>query len=419
MPMQSGETDSEAAGLSTVILTRQIGHYHDARFRAAAARLGNLSVLSLANEGGFGHFLARDPGGYSIDRLFPDRKAYESAVKSGELFGAVGKALARLAAETVVVSGWAAPESFAAIRWARHNRVPLVIMSESQADDAVRSRFREALKSRIVASCDAALVGGPPHFDYMAALGLPPARIHLGYDVVDNEYFARNADVARRSADHFRTEYGLPDRYILASARFIAKKNLPALVEAFAIAAHGTASAPDLVILGDGEERGAIEKAIERTGTGEHVHLPGFIPYDALPIYYGLAEAFAHVSLVEQWGLVVNEAMAAGLSVIVARHNGVARTVVEDGENGFLIDPRSVPDIAAALSRMFAMGPAERSAMGAKGRQAIANWGPARFGAGLRLAIRDAHAAPCKGRLHAWDRWLLDRLAGKLIQKVA
>jgi glycosyltransferase involved in cell wall biosynthesis len=419
MPMRSVEPDSEAAGLSTVILTRQINHYHDARFRAAAARLGNLSVISLANEGGFHHVLARDPGGYAIDRLFPDRKAYEAAVASGELASAVGAALDRLAAVTVVVSGWAAPESLAAIRWARHNRVPLVIMSESQADDAVRHRVREAVKSRIVASCDAALVGGPPHRDYMAALGLPPARIHLGYDVVDNEHFARNADAACRSAKQLRAKYRLPDRYLLASARFVAKKNLPALVEACAMAARATAAAPDLVILGDGEERGAIEAAIERTGMGGHVHLPGFVAYDVLPIYYGLAEAFAHVSLVEQWGLVVNEAMAAGLPVIVSRHNGAARTVVEDGENGILTDPASVPDVANALASVFAMSPAERSAMGAKARQAIAPWGPARFGAGLRSAIRDAHAAPCKGRLSAWDKWLLDRLAGKLIQAVA
>jgi glycosyltransferase involved in cell wall biosynthesis len=405
--------------VSTVILTRQIGHYHDARFRAAAARLGKLSVLSLANDSGFDHVLARDPGGYAINHLFPDRQAYEAAVTSGALGGAVGAALDRLAAETVVVSGWAAPESFAAIRWARQNRVPLVIMSESQADDAVRSRLREALKSRIVASCDAALVGGPPHRDYMAALGLPPARIHLGYDVVDNEHFARNADTARRNAEQLRARYRLPHRYVLASARFIPKKNLPALVDAYALAARATAAAPDLVILGDGAERGAIEAAVERTGIGEHVHLPGFMPYDALPMYYGLAEAFAHVSLVEQWGLVVNEAMAAGLPVIVARRNGVARTVVEDGHHGFLIDPGSVADMAAALSRLFAMGPAERSAMGAKARQAIANWGPTRFGAGLRSAIRDAHTAPCKGRLPGWDRWLLDRLAGKMIEAVA
>jgi glycosyltransferase involved in cell wall biosynthesis len=417
--MQPVEPDREVLGLSTVVLTRQIGHYHDARFRAAAARLGNLSVLSLANEGGFRHFLARDPGGYAIDRLFPDRKAYEAAVTSGELVGSVAAALDRLAAETVVVSGWAAPESFAAIRWARDNRVPLVIMSESQADDAVRRRLREALKSRIVALCDAALVGGPPHCDYMTALGLPAARIHLGYDAVDNEHFARGADAARHGAKHFRAKYGLPDRYILASARFVAKKNLPALVQAYAIAADGTAAAPDLVILGDGEERWAIEAAIARTGMGGHVHLPGFIPYDVLPIHYGLAEAFAHVSLVEQWGLVVNEAMAAGLPVVVARQNGVARTVVEDGENGLLIDPASVPEMAAAFSQVFAMAPAERSAMGARARQAIANWGPARFGAGLRSAVRDAHAAPGKGRLPAWDRWLLDRLAGKLIQTVA
>ena len=314
------------------ILTRQIGHYHDARYRGAAAALSNVTVVSTANQGGFAEFLARDIGGYSVERLFPDRAAYDAAVGEGHLSSVLEATLDGIAPDALAVSGWTTPESVAAISWGRRHGIPIVLMSETQADDAARSFFREAIKRRIVSLCDAALVGGPPQADYAARLGISPQHIHFGYNAVDNDHFAKGAAAARADADAVKATHSLPERYVLASARFIEKKNLPALVTGYAQAvATATGPTPDLVILGDGPTRDAIRAAAAAGGVATRVHMPGFRGYDVLPAYYGLADAFAHVSTVEQWGLVVNEAMAAGLPVIVSTPCGVGRTVVTDG----------------------------------------------------------------------------------------
>ena len=97
-----------------------------------------------------------------------------------------------------------------------------------------RSWWKEYLKSRLVKLCAAGLVGGAAHKDYMVQLGMPAERVFLGYDAVDNEYFRTKADEVRSQSSVVRSQLRLPERYFLASARFVEKKNLPRLIEAYA-----------------------------------------------------------------------------------------------------------------------------------------------------------------------------------------
>ena len=206
---------------------------------------------------------------------------------------------------------------------------------------------------------------------------MDPGRVFDGYDAVDNAYFAAGADAARTDAATLRAKYRLPERYFLASARFIPKKNLPRLLRAFAAyrVAAGQ-SAWDLVLLGDGPEKPAVLRAIAETNASEAVHLPGFKPFADLPVYYGLAGALVHPSTTEQWGLVVNEAMAAGLPAIVSQTCGCAADLITEWITGFAFDPYD----EAALTRALATVSAptfDRAAMGRAARTRIAEWGPA------------------------------------------
>jgi glycosyltransferase involved in cell wall biosynthesis len=145
--------------------------------------------------------------------------------------------------------------------------------------------------------------------------------------------------------------------------------------------------------------------------------LHGFQPYARLPIYYGLSEAFVHVSLVEQWGLVINEAAAAGLPLIVSRPCGAASELVEDGANGFLVEPADTSSISAALAAVMQAPVEERGAMGLRSRRIVAEWGPDRFADGLARAADAAMAAPGV-RLSAWDGLLLRALSRRVISEV-
>jgi glycosyltransferase involved in cell wall biosynthesis len=311
---------------------------------------------------------------------------------------AVGRQLRRALAaadpEVVAIPGWSHPGALAALLWCLRQRRPAVLMSDSGLRDQVRRRAREGAKGRVVRLFSSAVVAGAPQGEYACALGLPPGAVADGYDVVDNRHFARGARQARAADGPWRQRLGLPERFFLASGRFVAKKNLIRLLDAYAdYRRRAGADAWHLVLLGDGELRAAIESRIARLELAGHVVLAGFRQYDELPACYGLASAFVHASTTEQWGLVVNEAMAAGLPVIVSERCGCARDLVRDGGNGFTFDPLDVRRLADVMVEVASAG-CDRAAMGEASRRIIADWGPERFADGLMRAVAVAKSRP-------------------------
>jgi glycosyltransferase involved in cell wall biosynthesis len=400
------------------IFTAQIGNYHDARYRASLGLLRDLVVIAVTNEADFAEFLLTREAKYPVEQLFANAADYRAAITSGVVWAKTQEVLTRIDPTVVVVAGWATPESFSAIAWARAAGKRLVMLSDSQAEDAPRAFLRDAVKSRLVRSCDAALVAGRSHKNYIVSLGIPAARVFLGYDAVDNDHFERGAAAAHAQAGALRAQYELPPRYLLASARFIPKKNLPRLVQAYALAIEGQADAPDLVLLGDGPERAAIESAIALIPQPNKVHLPGFRSYDQLPTYYGLADGFVHVSTTEQWGLVINEAAAAGIPLVVSRSCGAALELVREGENGFLVDPYSVESVAGGLRRLMSLTPEARASMGKASQDIVVDWGPAHFADGLAAACEASLAQPPR-RLAPWDGLLVKVLGRSLMTRVS
>jgi glycosyltransferase involved in cell wall biosynthesis len=299
----------------------------------------------------------------------------------------------------------------------------MVVMSESSRQDEPRTWWREGIKRHIVGLYSAALVGGQRHVEYLAELGMPGERVFTGYDVVDNDYFRQKAEEVRSRRSEVRQKYALPENYFLASARFVEKKNLPKLIQtygeyrrrssAFAKATADkeiAAKVPwDLMVLGDGPLRETLNSQLSTLNLNEHVHLPGFEPYDELPVYYALANAFVHASTTEQWGLVVNEAIASGLPVIVSDRCGCAPELVNG--NGFTFDPTNEHELTTRLLEMASLSDQERKQLGDNSYRIAANFAPERFGEGLERAASVAMGVPQK-RFGVMDRALLLVTAG-------
>jgi glycosyltransferase involved in cell wall biosynthesis len=172
------------------------------------------------------------------------------------------------------------------------------------------------------------------------------------------------------------------------------------------------AGAPwDLVIAGPGQMKSEIESHIGALGLGGAAHLVGAKGYPVLPHFYGLAGAFILPSTMDQWGLVVNEAMASGLPVLVSKRCGCARDLVNEGRNGFTFDPLDVEAMADAMVKI-ASDDCDRAAMGRASREIIAGWDPARFAVGFEAAANAALAAPRRAP-SLIDRTLLRALTAR------
>jgi glycosyltransferase involved in cell wall biosynthesis len=379
------------------------GPYHLARLNALGARYPTLGIEIAARSGTYDWQPLEAKTSFERRTLFDVKDSSE--LSATQINHAIAAELDRFCPDVVLVPGWTSRGALSMLRWSLTHRIPSVVMSESTRRDRIRRAWREAIKRQVVANFSAGFVGGDPHKEYLAELGMAQELITLGFDVVDNAYFSQAAEAVRANAQRLRAEAGLPERYVLASARFIPIKNLLGLIEAFGrFRRLRPASQTHLVILGDGPERVALEAKCAELGLDRAILMPGFKQYDRLPTYYSLADGFIHISSNEPWGLVVNEAMAAGLPVIVSKACGCAANLVEDGENGYVVTHDDVDEIADRLARLDD-DPALRARMAERSSAIIAQWGLERFVLG---ATEASSIAKQRGpRPHDLGSWLL------------
>jgi glycosyltransferase involved in cell wall biosynthesis len=371
----------------------RMGPYHHARVLGArnilSAHGAQVLVAQVCSRD---HYAWDTPSTVSEEgyrTLFPGRDYRQ--LRSRLLMDRVTDWLEDERVDVVVTNGWAVPEARAALVWAgRSKGRRAVVMSETKADELPRVFWKEWVKRRILSPASAGLVGGELQAQYLASLGVPRERIFLGYNAVDNAYFRDGSLVARQ---HPGPLGGVP--YFFACARFMARKNLDGLLRAYAVYRSAAGSAAwSLVLSGSGEEETALRSLCAALKLDGHVHWPGFLQYPELPKWYGHASAFIHPAKAEPWGLVVNEAAACGLPLLVAAPVGSRYELVQDGVSGLVFDPFSDRAIADVLIRVSSVSVAERHAMGAAAQRRVEDYGPKRFGEGLLAAVRAAVAAP-------------------------
>lgn len=392
--------------LNITVMFERLGPYHAARLNAAAACC-HLTAIEVQRTDATYAWDELDQVGFSRISIF---RSSHDRLGLKDLKDRIEAALATSNPDAVAIHGWSEPAALLALRWCRAHRVPAIVMSESSERDAPRKRMGEWVKNKIVRHFSAGLVGGSDHRDYLSKLGVSAEKCFLGYDVVDNAYFQLATSVARQDSERIRRELRLPHRYFLASCRFIEKKNITYLTEAYSQYRHEFGDAAwDLIILGDGPLREQVDAMIDSLKLRSHIHLPGFRQYAELPSYYALASSFVHASTVEQWGLVINEAMACGLPVIISERCGCARELVDES-NGWTFDPYDVDQLACCFAKATELSDDQISRLRNASLQKIEEWSPERFAKGLVEAARVAIANDPL----SWsgsDKWFLLALA--------
>jgi glycosyltransferase involved in cell wall biosynthesis len=280
-------------------------------------------------------------------------------------FGIVGE-LERLKPQCVVITGWSTFASQAAFLWCRVRRVPYVLLTESH-DRGARAGWRRTVKGavvpRVVRGASSVLVAGTLARESMVARGADPERIGVFANTIDVERFA--ADAAGRR-DEARAKLGLAPESVavLCVARLSPEKRIDVLLRA----AVQVGAPVHVVVAGEGPSRAELEALTAP------VSFLGALPWERLVDVYAAADVFALLSDFETWGVVVNEAAAAGLPLVLAEGVGSAPDLLHDGENGFLVPVGDVDATADALRRL-AGDAALRERAGSESRRIVAGWG--------------------------------------------
>jgi phosphatidylinositol alpha-1,6-mannosyltransferase len=233
-----------------------------------------------------------------------------------------------------------------------------------------RSRWLGALARRAFAQAAAVTA---PSFDL-----LERAR-HLGasgdLDLipwgVDPDVFRPNDSAASRVRERYGL--GVDDVLIVAAGRFIPVKGFDHLIRAMHLAQAHTLGV-HLVLLGDGDLRNDLMAEAESLGLSNLVSFPGMTPHHAVAAHLAAADIVAVPSVhykgfVDGQPTVALEAMAVGKPLIATRVGGLPE-IVEDGENGLLVDEGDVTGLADAIRRLASTAKL-RARMGEQSRRRV------------------------------------------------
>jgi glycosyltransferase involved in cell wall biosynthesis len=293
--------------------------------------------------------------------------------------------LKKLSPEAIVCGGYNYVASWQALLWARRRGVSFVLWSESNAQDARgQHRLVQFLKLRFRMRCDGFVVPGKSAFAYLRLLGAPTERIFTAPNAVDNSLFAIQAGRVQRQPAAFREKLSLPERFLLFVGRLVPEKGIFDLLEAYAKLESGLRSEVGLVFAGDGVSREELVQRAKAISRGT-VCFPGFAQREDLAGLYALAEALVLPTHSDPWGLVVNEAMACGLPIIVTTVAGCSSDLVEDGWNGYVVPPRDPEKLSIAIHSLVGQ-PELRQKMSARSLERIRHYSPEACADGLAAA---------------------------------
>lgn len=225
----------------------------------------------------------------------------------------------------------------------------VIVLTESKFDDYRRYWWREAGKALLLGAYHAGIVGGRRQVEYLRFLGFRRRPVLPGYDTVGVDRVRRQAAAGARSAVAWQ------DRPFVFVGRFVPKKNLAVLLQAYAAyVGLGTGQPRRLVMIGDGPLRRELTELAGVLRIGGWIDWPGFLPADGVSRRLADGLALCLVSTEEQWGLVVNEAAALSLPIIASHQVGACDALVRNGVNGFVVEPQDITQIAQCMARLAA-----------------------------------------------------------------
>jgi len=380
-------------------------HYHVARIQAAsqlAAHRG-YEVIPIAVRPGSPEFPV---SGYQNLLNVPLRILADSS-QTGDMHSCrtaqqMIKALTEIGPNAVAIAGYDSRVALTALSWCRRNRRGAILMSDSQQNDFRRTSWKETVKRRLVSCFDSALTAGSLQIRYLTALGMSPERIFVGYDVVDNDFWGAWADHVRQNPQTWRESLRLPQRFFLTASRLVPKKNVAGLLRSYARYATQIQGPWPLVIVGDGPLRSDLEDLAHSLGVAQSVRFMGYLSSEQMGPVYGLATVFILASAYsEQWGLVVNEAMSAGLPVLVSKICGCVPDLVLESSTGYTFDPADEADLAALLAKC-SRGVFDLNRLGQIAQQHIQAYSPQTFAENLIASAEAAVIHARNRRVHGW-----------------
>lgn len=339
---------------NVLLVWDRIGDYHRARIQALEDLVGSECVYyaDLGAADGLYHWQQSDVENARYALL--SEKPVEQADCRTRVMR-FWRLLRQRRIERVALAGYGRKEYLAFMILARLSGCKVMVFAESWYGEGRLKNFCKGLFLRMFAHV--ILVSGERALQHFHnALKLPQSRLVAGYSVVDNEHFSRWQGQLER------------EPVILSVARFSPEKHLDLLIAAYL--ESRVAQRFRLRLIGGGPEEAALRAL---AGAHPSIEILPWVDYKELPEMYAKAALFALPSRFEPWGLVVNEAMAAGLPVLVSDACGCAPDLVH-ADNGWQFPAQDKAALVSLLDAISDLSDEQLASLGRCSRDKIRDW---------------------------------------------
>ena len=187
--------------------------------------------------------------------------------------------------------------------------------------------------------------------EYLVSLGAKPENIEIGINTVDTEFYRQEAGKIKLENEKIRKYENESDnkKHLLYIGHLTKRKNVQKILDIIKILSNKRKNII-LDIVGDGEERKRLKKYVVDNHLTDYVMFHGFKQKADMPKYMAKADCFLFQTDFDIWGLVLVEAMSAGLPCISSIYSGATHDLVKDGVTGFAVDFSETEKVAERIN---------------------------------------------------------------------
>ncbi len=247
----------------------------------------------------------------------------------------------------IIISGNMGSASLVSMVVAKILKVPFVIWTEEikvNADDT--SRLQKIFRSILLPRTTAFLTWGNPAKDYLQEKGFSEEKLYYCAQAVDNEWWIKTTK--NHDTQKIKLRMKLFGRVFLLAGQHIPRKGFDKVLDAWSRLDRDIQKANHLVVAGEGEENNNL-KQIAQKARIPNILFTGQKNQSELSEIFSAADVLIFPSLVDVWGMVVNEAMCSGLPVLASKYAGSSHELIISEEYGELIDPLDIDSLTQIL----------------------------------------------------------------------
>lgn len=268
--------------------------------------------------------------------------------------------------DAVMIFGWALFSNWLVLIGAKLSGKTVLLQAETPyCQEIKRSGLKQSIRKFVLkfyfSLADRILYIGEENRKFYKIYGVPDQKLfYAPYSINNDRYFKEDEKLSLEAdiKSKLKLKYGLKNNgpIILFVGKIFDKKKPWDLLKAYEQIIKNitnTFDQPNLVFVGDGEQKNDLEKYCKDQNL-DHVHFMGFRNQLELPEFYKMSDIFVLPSgFGETWGLVVNEAMCFGLSIVVSDVVGCSTDLVKNDINGYVFEYNNVQKLSEALQKLI------------------------------------------------------------------